>query len=388
MMCAMTPPATQDPYRVLFPVGVAYAVLGASLWPLALLPGVPYPGVLHSTLMIEGFELAFVAGFLLTITPRITRTDPSDQRELPWVVALAVGTGIAALAGMAALAHACALAMLVLLALAVGRRLRMRQNDPPEEILFVPVGLALGIAGAGLQLLASAGWLVEPAPRLGIRLMSLGMVLSFVLGFGALLVPVFLEIRDPLVIPRIARAHERSGRRALYAGMAVALALTFVADALGAGALAAFGRATVATAMLGLAWKVWRPPGRRTLPAFVLWGAGWLIGIGLWAAALFPRHEIAALHLTLLGGFGTLTMGIASRVVVTHGGHGPAEEARVVTPVRAACIALALAARLGAEIDPLRAAWWLASSAVLWILAWLGWIMTARRYLRRDISQS
>ena len=90
-------------------------------------------------------------------------------------------------------------------------------------------GLALGLVGAAIQVAAGAGWIVEPTPRLGLRLFSLGMVLSLVLGFGAFLVPVFLEIRDPLVIPKLARPHERTGRRALYVLLAVSLAASFVA---------------------------------------------------------------------------------------------------------------------------------------------------------------
>jgi uncharacterized protein involved in response to NO len=381
-MRAMPSPAAQDPYRTLFPIGVAYAVTGALLWPLALWVGIPYPGLLHPVLMIEGFELAFVAGFLLTIMPRLTRTDVTDRREVPWVLALTSGFGVAALVGRFAVAHAFALGTLLVLALAVARRLVSRKNDPPEEIVFVPAGLLLGITGAAIQMAASAGWVVEPAPRLGIRLMSLGMVLSFVLGFGALLVPVFLEIRDPLVIPRIARPHERSGRRALYVGLVALLALTFVADGVGMRAAGAYGRAGIASLMLGLSWKIWRLPGRRTLPAFALWIAGWLVGAGLWLAALAPLHEIAALHVTMLGGFGVLTMGIASRVAVTHGGHGPDEEARLVTPARAAWLALALGARIAAEFDPARAPAWYAASGAFWIVAWLGWLSTSRRYLR------
>jgi len=367
---------------VLFPAGVAFALLGAALWPLALVAGIPYPGTLHASLMIEGFELSFISGFLLTILPRITRTDPTGARVINAALALLLGFGAAALAGWAAVAHGCALLLLLLLAFVMVRRLRIRRNDPPEEIVFAPFGLALGVAGAALQLAASAGWLVEPAPRLGIRLMSLGMVLAFVLGFGTLLVPVFLEIKDPLVIPRIARPHERPRRRALYLALAGMLVLTFVADGAGWAAAGAFGRAVLATVVLVLGWKIWRRPGRRTFPATVLWSSGWTIGAGLWAAALLPLHVVAALHVVLLGGFATLTLGIASRVVVTHGGHGPDREARLVTPARASLLALALLARLAAEVDPPRAPQWLAAAATAWILAWSGWFLAARTLSR------
>ena len=103
------------------------------------------------------------------------------------------------------------------------------------------------------------------------------------------------------------------------------------------------------------------------------------MGAGLWVAALFPRHEIGALHVTLLGGYGALTMGIASRVTVTHGGRGPDAEGRLVTPLGAALLALALAARLVAEFDFVRGPWWLAIAAACWIAAWAGWLVRARQ---------
>jgi len=372
----------RDPYRVLFPTGVAFALLGAALWPLALVARIPYPGTLHASLMIEGFELSFISGFLLTILPRITRTDPTGATVTNAALALLVSFGAAALAGQLAVAHGCALLLLLLLASVMLRRVRAHKNDPPQEIVFAPFGLLLGIAGAALQLATAAAWLVEPGPRFGIRLMSLGMVLAMVLGFGTLLVPVFLEIKDPLVIPKIARPHERPARRAIYLALAISLVLTFVADGAGAAAVGAFGRAVLASLVLGLGWKIWRRPGRRTFPAAVLWSSGWMIGAGLWAAALLPLHTVAALHVVLLGGFGALTLGIASRVVVTHGGHGPDREARLVTPARAALLAFALAARLAAEADPGHAPGWLAAAGIAWILAWAGWSVAARSLFR------
>ena len=387
----MTEARGPEPYRVLFPLGAAFAILGASVWVLRLWSGMPYPGPLHASLMIEGFEIAFVSGFLLTIAPRMTRTDPV-RREVAWVAVGVITFGVAAFGtaawlGFAAVAHACSFLTLALVAYTVAGRYARRANDPPEEVLFAAAGLALGLVGAGLQFAASVGSWIEPSPRLGLRLMSLGMVLSLVLGFGALLVPVFLEIKDPLLIPKIARPHERPARRLLYATLAILIALTFVADALGARAVGPFGRALVATFMLVWVWKLWRLPGRRTVPAFVIWSGGWCVGLGLWAAALFPGNEIGALHLTLLGGYGALTMGIASRVVVTHGGHGPDAEARVLTPLRAALLVIALVTRLVADGAGAAQPIWLAVSALAWIVAWGGWLLAARSSLLRAAAK-
>jgi uncharacterized protein involved in response to NO len=113
-----------------------------------------------------------------------------------------------------------------------------------------------------------------------------------------------------------------------------------------------------------------------------MWSSGWLIGLGLWMAALAPRHQVAAMHVTMLGGFGVLTMAIASRVVVTHGGHGPAQENRLVTPVTALLLAAALCTRLVAEFDTSRQVPWLAASASAWMIAWLSWLWSAGPFLR------
>ena len=372
-----------EPYRVLFPLGATLGLLGAGVWPLAVWPGIPYPGPQHALLMIQGFELAFVSGFLLTVAPRMTKTNMEDHRELPWLVLGLVGFGIAASLGHLLAAHVLTLATLLLLAFAVTRRFARRQNDPPEEAIFVPWALLFGLTGALLQVGATAGWFSEPVPRLGLRLLSVGMVLTLVLGFGALLVPVFLEVKKPLFIPGIAEPHERPARRRFYLVLGALLLLSFLADAIGVRAAGPWARALVGTVVLALSWKIWRLPGRRTIPAFAMWASGWCIGAGLWLSALLPLHSIAAMHLTLLGGFGALTMGIASRVVVTHGGRAPTEEARLLTLGRAAWLGLSLASRLVAEFDAPRTAFWLALSGLAWIAAWAGWLLAARPHLRR-----
>jgi len=113
------------------------------------------------------------------------------------------------------------------------RRLPKARVTPPRELVFVGFGLALGLVGGALQLAAALGWPLDPAPRWGERLTSLGLVLSLVLGVGGLLVPVIAGLRDPLAIPGIAAAHEAGGRTHLYAALIAALALAFVAEAIG-----------------------------------------------------------------------------------------------------------------------------------------------------------
>lgn len=376
-------PRVIDPHRLLFPLGAMFAIAGAIVWPLHRAGVLPWPGTLHGSLMVQGFELAFVAGFLLTFLPRVTRTTERVRAwDTPLVIAALLVFGAASWMGAVAVAQAAFLAALLALLAGLGARFLRRGNDPPEEFVFIPLGLLLGAAGGAFQLADALGLATEPAPRFGLRLVSLGMVLSLVLGVGAILVPTFIGLRDPLVIPKISGPHERTVRRALYALLALALLAAFALEAAGWPRAGAVTRAVAALFMLVWVWKLWRRPTRAGRLGWVLWSAGWLVGMGLLAMALDPAHSIGFMHLTLLGGYGLLTAGIATRVLVTHGGHGIEAEAIVLDRFVVAGVALALAARMAGERGGPGAATWLAASGVLWSAAWAWWLLRAWPRLR------
>lgn len=366
-----------DPYRVLFPLGAAYAVVGTLVWLIAPLAGVPYPGPLHRALMIEGFELGFVSGFLLTALPGLTHGERCRPGELAIAALAQVSFGALALAGRLPAAHAAAFVGVALLAAAAVRRARPGRGAPPEEFAFVGLGLALGLAGTGLA--AAFG---DAAPfglpaRFAERLISLGMVLSLVLGVGGLLVPTFTGMRDPLEIPGIARPHQRPPRRAFLAIVAAALVGAFALEALGRPVAGAWLRAAAAGAIVLLVWKLFRAPGRRDRSAFAMWGSGWLVLAGLVLAALLPRLPLLGLHVTFVGGFGLLTLAIATRVVVAHGGYGLSDEPVVLGRWLVPAVALALLLRVAAELVPARAGALLALAGAAWAAAWLGWLARA-----------
>ncbi len=374
------PPAAPggiEPYRVLFPLGAALAILGTALWFGLALDGFPWPGRLHAALLVQGFELCFVTGFLLTAMPSFTHGAKCTPLELGLTTAGALTCAVLLLAGFEGAAHAGFVLALGVTAVAVLRRVRFGPAAPPEEFLLAAVGLVLGILGGLHQLAAAFGWLGEPHARFGVRLVSRGMLLAVVLGLGGLLVPTFAMVRDPLRIVGVARAGQRGPRRLYVLALAALVAGAFVADAADAHAVAAWMRATAAGASTMLSWKSWsRPPKLAPLTA-ALWLSGWAILIGVVGAALFPEHEIAAWHVVFVGGFGMLTMAIGTRVTVTHGGHPAADEPRVLGWPSLALLGVALALRLGAgEVDPTRGAW-LGAAAFAWVLAWAAWLSGA-----------
>ncbi len=344
-----------DPYRLFFPLGLLFALAGALPWPLYALGRIPYPGALHRVLMIQGFELCFVAGFMLTALSGLTHGGRYRPWELAASLAGALLFALGAALGREALAQAGFVLALAVLAAAAGTRARSSGGAAPGEIVFIVLGLALGLTGGLWQLGVALGLVGEPAPGLALRLVSLGMVLGLVLGVGGLLVPTFIGTRDALRIPRVAGPHERRGRLLLYAGLGTLLVLSFAVEGLGHAAAAAWLRVAVGTPMLLLVWKIQRLPGRRTRHAFTLWAAGWFVLAGLWAIALAPQRFLAGEHVVFVGGFGLLTLGIATRVSVVHGGFPFEMEERVLGPLPLASLLLAAAARVAAEFAGVRA---------------------------------
>lgn len=375
------PPPVQwpDPYRILFPIGAVFALWGALVWPLTWVARLAYPGVTHRGLMMQGFELSFVLGFLLTAIPGFTGGQKFRPFELIVAAALMIAFGCSVAVGVPAAASLFAAFAIAWAAAAIVTRVIVKRLLPPEEFAFVGLGLVLGFAGTLWQALAGFGVapVAEPAPFFAQRLVSLGMMLSLVLGIGGLLVPAFAGIPNPLAIPGLAKAHERRGRRGLYLILALVLGSAFVLEAKGLAREAAVARAVVATVMLLWVWKLPAPSTRNDTFSVALRLAGGCVLVGLWLSALQPAHALAGFHVMFIGGFGLLTIGIATRVVVSHGRHVAAYEKSLLRGWQVVALLLAATARAAAESFPAAGAPLLGVSGLLWSVAWSMWLWGA-----------
>ena len=373
-----------DPYRVLFPLGVAAALAGLVPWILvAVRVPLAWPGPVHAALMVQGFELAFVSGFPLTAMPAFTHGPRCTPVELGVVTALVAAHVVLRALDVPAAAWAF-LAALVALGFVVARRVRAGEAAPPEEFLLAGAGIAMGLAGAVVQVLVSLSLMPEAAERAGVRCVSLGMLPALVLGLGGLLVPTFARMSDPLSIAGVARAGERVRRRVFVVAVAALLVVAVNLDFAGRVGAAGWCRALAALASTQLAWKLWRLPGRRDRLSWSIWTAGWCVALGFTAAAVWPLHRVEAWHVAFAGGYALLTLGIGTRVVVSHGGHAMSEEDVVLSALAVqALVAAALVRSLGPVLDPTHATQHHAVAAALAIVALGGWLLAAWPRLRR-----
>lgn len=362
---------TREPFRLFFPLGIVLGWAGVGHW---LLYGLgltnSYSCLFHGLVQTQAFVLAFALGFLMTALPRRTQSAPVSRVELGIAVSALVAMPVAAALEHWAIAEACVLTMQgVLLCFALPRLFgRGAARRPPASFVLLPWSLAMGVAGSAIIL----GWALGVASpeRLGLArlLAEQGAPICLVVGAGRLILPLVTG-QDP---PRDMDGSP-AARRALAAwsaaglGIAVSLGLEHVGQALPGGLL----RAGIVAGCLVHARQ---PPRRPGLHRWLVWLAIWLVPVGVLAAALLPDYRVAALHVTFIGGFGTLVLGVATHVALGHLGLEQQAQGRpAFVVVLAVTLFLALLARLAADASQTYFAH-LASAAGMWLVGSTVWL--------------
>ena len=371
----------REPYRIFFPLGIAFGLAGVAIWPLYTF-GITasYSGRAHALVQTDGFLFAFIAGFLLTAVPRFTGTEPPSRPAQYWLAAVLVVSVVAS----ELRAFALGLTMFVvahatLLVLVAGRFFR-RQQSPPPSFVLIGLGLAAGAVGA----LITAGVALEIAPAAwdlpGKRMLTEGMVLLLVLGVGGFLGPRLLGFA---ALPVPGQSLGGSTLPWAAAGLTIFISVP-IEYGLGLGWMAVV-RAAVVTAVAVPTMQLWRAPVVRTTLSWTVWIADWVIVVGVWHVAFAPRYRVDFLHMLFVGGFSLLILAVATRVTLSHGGKDLALERRS-WPLRIGLTLglIAMLARIGAPFATASYFEHLAFAALLWMAGVLCWGSAMARWLYRD----
>ena len=79
----MAHPLRREPFRLFFPLGVLLSWAGVGHWLLHGLGVLPdFKPIFHAMTQIQGFLICFAIGFLFTMIPRRTETDPPGAVHL------------------------------------------------------------------------------------------------------------------------------------------------------------------------------------------------------------------------------------------------------------------------------------------------------------------
>ena len=370
----------REPFRLFFLIGLLIAAAGLLPWPLVQFGWLHgWPGPLHAMTMTQGFLVAFAVGFLGTMLPRRTGAPPLSAPELALLSAALLGVPICMSIGFERAAQlAYCLVLLTIGRYAVRSLRRSEQKQPPlPSFVWIPAGLLQGFLGAlslfALPLSSAPPWTYDLARQLAQQ----GLILSLVLGLAPMLAPMLWTGTAPPP-PRYAAA-----RRALQAGCALTLVVSFVLEQIVSIPAGLLLRGLICAALL---WRVtlpWQLRQRAGLHRVLFRVALWLIPVGLLCAAAAPLHRVACLHITFVAGLMVLTFATSIHVTLLHSGHeAEAERSATAVAMTALLLYLAAALRVGADwlgmhyLDGLTAA---AGLALLGLLIWAMFLLLKLR---------
>ena len=365
----------REPYRLFFPLGVALAWAGVLHWWLHATGFLPmYRPVFHAMTQIQGFMTCFAVGFLFTMIPRRTASRPPEVWEIGIGLLAPPLTAIAAWNQRWALAQICWLILAAtLIAFAVRRFVGSSSGrKPPNAFVWIPLALAMGIAGSIISMTyGSLGPGYEWLHTFGRGLVLQGMFIGFILGVGSLALP--LMTRGDATPDAGASRSDRLARLANVSGAALLVASFWIEAtySLRGGMLL---RAAVILVALIYNIELWRPPKREGWNARAIWLAAWMVPLGYLAAALFPEHYRAGLHLTFIGGFALLSLMVSTQVALGHSGYSDLMLGKPwQVPAITALMLAAVIPRAAMELDPRRFFLWMEIAAVLFLAATATW---------------
>ena len=311
-----------EPYRIFFPLGWIAGLIGVTYWLLVSTQIISsYNPLLHGLIQIELFASAYAIGFLLTALPKFLRTETTSNIELFSLLASYLALAVVILFNSSLAAQFFFIVILLQVLRFAILRFKQRKASPPDSFFLVGFGLLQGILGS-IALLAPCPFF----PLLGQKLIEQGMFLSLSLGIGTFLGPRLMglvDVTNAIVntpgAGRKALPWHKDPRLAVFL-YGILIVFSFLIETGLNRNLGILIRALTATICL-YHFGVLKIPRSASIVGVFVAIALWSMVLGLWIAAAFPAHEIGALHLTYIGGFGLLIISIGAQVISSHGGH-------------------------------------------------------------------
>ena len=363
----------EEPFRIFFPIGAIFAVLGVSLWPLYYAGALAeYPAILHARLMIEAFMASFIIGFLGTAGPRITGAAHFSRAEVLTLITLDLFAAGLHFGGSHRAADFFFALCLVTFAFILGKRFVRRVDSPPPNFALVALGLLNGVIGAVLLAFYQNELYAAPY-RIGASLLEQGFVLLPILGVGPYLLARLLNISRADALPESRVLPPGWMPRAVFAlTIGLTIDATFVAETFGWSTPAAWLRAGAVLIYLAL-----RTPrrGRSFLGDCLRVGlAGVVLAFAI--EALWPQYRIGALHILFISGFSFIVLTVSIRVIFGHSGNSHLFEKRLPFFIVAGVfIFLAMMSRYVADVAPAARTVHLVAAAFFWIAAVVIWMV-------------
>lgn len=302
-----------DPYRMFFPLGLLGGLVGLSLWLLFQARLINfYPRYHHGHLMFLVMLWSFVCGFLMTAIPKMTGSFPTQKFEA-WIT----GTLIVVQASVVLLHQTKVSAFVFLFQILflmyfVLRRFLVKKIIPFEGFYFVPFAFAQALTGTLYFIFSEA-----PNTTLFYNFVGKAFIMNLIVGVGSRLVPVISKAPNALM-PDV---QTKAQNQIMVLSLAVGLNLGMLLESLSYLPTLGVGLQFLCVVIISIKFfKIFKKP-----LMFSVLGVGLKSGIlFLWTyyiLKLVGDYSVAAEHFLYIGVFLLITLMVASRVMLAHGGH-------------------------------------------------------------------
>lgn len=345
-----------DPYKTFFPLGTLLALIGGGIWFFS--GSEHYPVVFHSQAMIGAFLFSFISGFLMTAIPNMTGSFAARKFEVNGMLALIIISVILNILEWNQLFYFIELLSYLLLIYFAAVRVHFKKAFPPSFFVLIFLGMLSGIIGS---FLLGTG-LLEP---IGHNLYFNGVILFLVLGVGSRLVPALRG-----VMPKMDGGAKKEYIEFGITGLIIFVSL--VGEAVGNVLIFGLLKSSACLFLAIRYWKIFsftRPTGRL---AYGMWGAAYMVLLGIILKTLMPDYATHWIHLTYISGFGMMTFTVASRVIISHGRFNMIFEKKSITPILVVLL-LSLSALIRVAAPYFDYALLLKWASAIWIIGTLIW---------------
>ncbi|HMQ11798.1 MAG TPA: NnrS family protein [Oligoflexia bacterium] len=367
----------KDPFRVFFSAGIVLGILGIAPWVKLLWNESGYPLIWHKFIMINGFMLAFVVGFLMTAIPRFTKTPFASTYEV-WSGFVLLIVSTIALAFTKLGTHHLFVSLLCIFLIVFGlKRFLKRAENPPYTFLFVGISIVLWFISNLLQGLAALDcidlgrWSVTWS-----TLQSEGILLGLIIGVGGRLIPGILGWEE--IVSHQRKVYEQPISfikvvpKSIMALVLLFFGSYFLQNYLNE--LALWIRLSVILYIAFKMWRVYRLPPKRTRLSMGIWLTTWLFIFSAILPLCWNYGYSHSAHGYFISGFSLLTLLIATRVTLAHNSQGTAlESTSKMIPTFVFLLVLSAATRITAIIWPNQYTSHLAYASILWLAAIFIW---------------
>lgn len=298
------------PYRIFFPVGLLFLMIGVLLWLPQLWNAGSYPIVAHRYLLLNGFSAFFICGFLMTAVPKFSQTSTATYTEiLSFLTVSFVGLCFAFLE-MEQFAYICSALQAIVILVFLAVRITKRKVNPPYSFVFIFIGLFLWIVSAGIGVFVESNAFKN--------LQYEGAIVSIILGVGSRLIPGILGHVEIVQSQRGKYENEIPYLKTVplhfLALIAIFIISYFLSDQVGS-----IARLSVFLIISVFYWKIYLFPKVASALTWNIWISCWLMLLSFLLKAFWVEGGIHASHAFFFSGIVLLTLLVATRVLQSHG---------------------------------------------------------------------